>query len=114
MCVCGGVCVCVLVCVLVSVCVSMPVCVCVKHLLDGSANGYSAQSCLAQQQLSDIPAEGARAPSVTLSGGALFASLKLLQFPSSLIVKVILAICMRALAQQLCRGCQCIMPLVAQ
>ena len=39
-----------------------------------------------------ILAEGAIALSVTLSGGALFASWKLLQFPSSLIVKVILAI----------------------
>ena len=46
-----------------------------------------------------ILAEGARALSVTLSGGALFASWKLLQFPSSLIVKVILAIFRRASAQ---------------
>ena len=48
-----------------------------------------------------ILAEGAIALSVTLSGGALFASWKLLQFPSSLIVKVILAIFMGASAQQL-------------
>ena len=47
-----------------------------------------------------ILAEGAIALSVTLSGGALFASWKLLQFPSSLIVKVILAIFMGASAQQ--------------
>ena len=47
-----------------------------------------------------ILAEGAIALSVTLSGGVLFASWKLLQFPSSLIVKVILAIFMGALAQQ--------------
>ena len=47
----------------------------------------------------NILAEGAIALSVTLSGGALFASGKLLQFPSSLIVKVILAIFMRASAQ---------------
>ena len=46
-----------------------------------------------------ILAEGAIAI-VTLSGGALFASWKLLQFPSSLIVKVILAIFMGASAQQ--------------
>ena len=46
-----------------------------------------------------ILAEGAIALSVTLSGGALFASWKLLQFPSSLIVKVILAIFMGASAQ---------------
>lgn len=38
---------------------------------------------------------------MTLSGGALFASWKLLQFPSSLIVKVILAIFTRASAQQI-------------
>ena len=49
-----------------------------------------------------ILAEGAIALPVTLSGGVLFASWKLLQFPSSLIVKVILAIFMRASAQQ-CR-----------
>lgn len=48
----------------------------------------------------DILAEGAIALSVTLSGGALFASWKLLQFPSSLIVKVILAIFSGASAQQ--------------
>ena len=48
-----------------------------------------------------ILAEGAIALSVTLSGGALFASWKLLQFPSSLIVKIILAIFMRASAQQI-------------
>ena len=47
-----------------------------------------------------ILAEGAIALSVTLSGGALFASWELLQFPSSLIVKVILASFMRASAQQ--------------
>ena len=47
-----------------------------------------------------ILAEGAIALSVTLSGGALFANWKLLQFLSSLIVKVILAIFMRASAQQ--------------
>ena len=47
-----------------------------------------------------ILAEGAIALSVTHSGGALFASWKLLQFPSSLIVKVILAIFMGASAQQ--------------
>jgi len=46
-----------------------------------------------------ILAEGAIALSVTLSGGALFASGKLLLLPSSLTVKVILAIFMRALAQ---------------
>ena len=46
-----------------------------------------------------ILAEGAIALSVTHSGGALFASWKLLQFPSSLIVKVILAIFMGASAQ---------------
>lgn len=48
----------------------------------------------------NILAEGAIALSVTLSGGALFASWKLLQFPSSLIVKVILAIFSGASAQQ--------------
>jgi hypothetical protein len=47
-----------------------------------------------------ILAEGAIALSVTLSGGALFASWKLFQFPSSLIVKVILAIFSGASAQQ--------------
>ena len=47
-----------------------------------------------------ILAEKAIALSVTLSGGALFASWKLLQFPSSLIVKIILAIFMGASAQQ--------------
>ena len=47
-----------------------------------------------------ILAEGAIALLVTLSGSALFASWKLLQFLSSLIVKVILAIFMRASAQQ--------------
>ena len=46
-----------------------------------------------------ILAEGAIALSVTLSGGALFASWKLLQFLSSLIVKVILAIFTGASAQ---------------
>ena len=46
-----------------------------------------------------ILAEGAIALPVTLSGGVLFASWKLLQFPSSLIVKVILAIFMGASAQ---------------
>jgi hypothetical protein len=46
-----------------------------------------------------ILAEGAIALSVTLSGGALFASWKLLQFPSRLIVKVIRAIFRRASAQ---------------
>ena len=40
---------------------------------------------------------------VTLSGGVLFASWKLFQFPSSLIVKVILAIFTGASAQQLQR-----------
>ena len=50
--------------------------------------------------VSSILAEGAIALSVRLSGGALFASWKLLQFPSSLIVKVILAIFMGASAQQ--------------
>ena len=54
-----------------------------------------------------ILAEGAVALPVTLSGGALFASWKLLQFPSSLIVKVILAIFMRASAQ-LCQDFLCI------
>jgi hypothetical protein len=49
--------------------------------------------------MNDILAEGAIALSVTLSGGALFASWKLLQFLSSLIVKVILAIFMWASAQ---------------
>ena len=48
-----------------------------------------------------ILAEGAIALSVTHSGGALFASWKLFQFPSSLIVKVILAIFMGASAQHL-------------
>ena len=48
-----------------------------------------------------ILAEGAIALSVTLSGGALFASWKLLQFLSSLIVKVILAIFSWASAQRL-------------
>ena len=47
-----------------------------------------------------ILAEGAIALSVTLSGGALFASWKLLQFPSSLIVKFILAIFMGVSAQR--------------
>jgi len=47
-----------------------------------------------------ILAEGAIALSVTLSGGALFASWKLFQFLSSLIVKVILAIFMWASAQR--------------
>ena len=46
-----------------------------------------------------ILAEGAMTLPVTLSGGVLFASWKLLQFLSSLIVKVILAIFMRASAQ---------------
>ena len=46
-----------------------------------------------------ILAEGAIAVPVTLSGGVLFASWKLFQFLSSLIVKVILAIFMRASAQ---------------
>ena len=50
--------------------------------------------------LVNILAEGAIALSVTLSGGALFASWKLLQFLSSLNVKFILAIFMRASAQQ--------------
>ena len=49
--------------------------------------------------LACILAEGAIALSVTLSGGALFASWKLLQFLSSLTVKVILAIFMWASAQ---------------
>ena len=57
------------------------------------ANSSLLSACLA------ILAEGAIALSVTLSGGALFASWKLLQFPSSLIVKVILAIFMGASAQ---------------
>ena len=47
-----------------------------------------------------ILAEGAIAPSVTLSGGALFASCKLFQFPSNLIVKVILGICIGGAAQR--------------
>ena len=47
-------------------------------------------------QFTGILAEGAIALSVTLSGGALVANLKLFQVLSSLIVKVILAICMRA------------------
>ena len=51
-----------------------------------------------------ILAEGAIALPVTLSGGVLFASWKLLQFPSSLIVKVILAIFMRASAQRPSEG----------
>jgi hypothetical protein len=51
-------------------------------------------------QMSSILAEWAVPLSLTLSGGALFASRKLLQFPSSLIVKVILAIFRRASAQQ--------------
>ena len=46
-----------------------------------------------------ILAEGAIALLVTLSGSALFASWKLLQFPSRLIVKVIRAIFKRASAQ---------------
>ena len=49
---------------------------------------------------SGILAKGAIALSATLSGGALFASRNLLQLPSSLIVKVILAIFTRASAQQ--------------
>ena len=49
--------------------------------------------------ITSILAEGAIALSVTLSGGALFASWKLLQFLSSLTVKVILAIFMWASAQ---------------
>ena len=97
-------------CVYAGVCV----CVCVKQLLDGSTDGYLTQLCLAQKRLKCILAEGARVLSVTLSGSALFASWELLQFPSSLIVKVIFAICMWALAQQLYRGCQCIMSLVTQ
>ena len=48
-----------------------------------------------------ILAEVATALAVTLSGGALFASRKLLQFPSSLIAKVILAFFTRASAQRL-------------
>ena len=47
-----------------------------------------------------ILAEGAIGPSVTLSGGALFANGKLFQFLSSLIVKVILVIFMWASAQR--------------
>ena len=47
-----------------------------------------------------ILAEGAIALPVTLSGGALFASWKLLQFLSRLIVKVIRVIFMRASAQR--------------
>ena len=53
-----------------------------------------------------ILAEGAIALSVTLSGGALFASWKLLQFLSSLIVKVILAIFSWASAQLFFRWSQ--------
>ena len=55
---------------------------------------------IAGQRVCIILAEGAIALSVTLSEGALFASGKLLQFPSSLIVKVILAFFMGASAQQ--------------
>ena len=53
-----------------------------------------------------ILAEGAIALLVTLSGSALFASWKLLQFPSRLIVKVIRAIFKRASAQSdnTCKG----------
>jgi len=50
--------------------------------------------------MSGILAEGAMTLPVTLSGGVLFASWKLLQFPSSLIVKVILAIFTGASAQR--------------
>ena len=60
-----------------------------KHILRSLFNSFLT-----------ILAEGAIALSVTLSGGALFGSWKLLQFPSSLIVKVILAIFRRASAQQ--------------
>ena len=47
-------------------------------------------------QFTGILAEGAIALSVTLSGGALVANLKLFQVVSSLIVNVILATCERA------------------
>ena len=65
-------------------------------------------SCCADKQIlrsllnsfRTILAEGATVPSVTLSGGALFASWQLLQFLSSLIAKVSLAIFRRASAQQ--------------
>jgi hypothetical protein len=55
---------------------------------------------LSQLSFPIILAEGAIALAVTPRGGVLVASCKLLQFPSSLIVKVILAIFTRALAQQ--------------
>ena len=71
---CVCVCVCWCVCAFVCACVYAGVCVCVKQLLDGSTHGYLTQLCLAQKRLECILAEGARVLSVTLSGGALFAS----------------------------------------
>ena len=62
---------------------------------------YHLQTLL-PSALTFILAEGAIALLVTLSGSALFASWKLLQFPSRLIVKVIRAIFRRASAQQKC------------
>ena len=79
--------------------------VCVSFELEKNLRTKFFQICnhhtLPHHPSNIILAEGARALSVTLSGGALFASWKLLQFPSSLIVKVILAIFRRASAQWL-------------
>ena len=61
---------------------------------------WSTRAIDAYPAIMGILAEGAITLSVTLSGGVLFASWKLLQFLSSLIVKVILAIFSRASAQQ--------------
>ena len=69
-----------------------------RHLKVGCYHGRTTLLVLEFQTI--ILAEGAIALPVTLSGGALFASWKLFQFPSSLAVKVILAIFMWASAQQ--------------
>ena len=69
------------------------------HRLIKATGELNAQLCGVIKYNIPILAEGAIALSVTHSGGALFASWKLLQFPSSLIVKVILAIFMGASAQ---------------
>ena len=118
------VCVCVCVCLFVSVCVYVCVVCVVKFVVwvaaccwyDGLGIVFAAAFGLRvagdpqwcewgsthhlDHSYICILAEGAIALSVTLSGGALFASWKLLQFPSSLIVKVILAIFSGASAQQ--------------
>ncbi len=68
---------------------------------DAGLEGDGSGECIQPQgqawslasQFTGILAEGATALSVKLSGGALFAHLKLFQVLSSLIVKVILAIC---------------------